>query len=178
MTYHKQAVFYFYRLVSAYEDKAIGHSVTGVVYDSVKNKTFPQFIDHVLKEQTSGQAEHWRPQFLNCNYCNINYDLIGRVETLKKDLEYISYIKILQFTASKNEKFKVNPTGDKTIKKHDTKSEETNEQKITTEEKTIKYFSTLSETQLEKLYQLFRLDFEIFGYSVYPFVLHPNYNKI
>ena len=49
---------------------------------------------------------------------------------------------------------------------------------MTTEEKTIKYFSTLSESQLEKLYQLFRLDFEIFSNSVYPFVLNPNNNKI
>ena len=104
--------------------------------------------------------------------------MIGRVETLKKDLEYISRIKILKFTASKNEKFNVNPTGDKIVKKHDTKSEQTNKQKITTEEKTIKHFSTLSETQLEKLYQLFQLDFEIFGYSVYPFVLNPNHNKV
>ena len=144
----------------------------------MKNKTFPQFIDHVLKEQASGQAEHWRPQFLNCNYCNINYDMIGRVETLNKDLEYISHIKRLQFTASQNEKSKVNPTGDNIIKKDDTKSEQTDKQKVTTEVKAIKYFATLSESQYEKLYQLFRLDFEIFGYSVYPFVLNPNHNKI
>ena len=60
-----------------------------------------------------------------------------------------------------------------------TKSQNNNvQEKRTTEEKTINYFSTLSETQLDKLYQLFRLDFEIFGYSVYPFVLNQNYNKI
>ena len=52
------------------------------------------------------------------------------------------------------------------------------EERKVTEEKTIKYFSTLNKTQLYKLYELFRLDFEIFGYSVYPFVLDPNYNKV
>ena len=104
--------------------------------------------------------------------------MIGRVETLNKDLEYISYIKNLQCTAFKNEKFKVYLTKDEVIKRDVTKSDPTNKQKITTEEKTIKYFSTLSESQLEKSYQLFRLDIEIFSYSVYSFVLNPNNNKI
>ena len=166
-------------MVSAYEDKALGHSATGEIFKSLKNKTFSQFIDHVLKEQSSNQAEHWRPQFLNCNYCNIHYDMIGRVETLYKDLEYISHINNLQFITSKKEKFKVNPSGVKRSNNSETKSQDKNiHEKRTTEEKTIRYFSLLSETQLDKLYKLFRLDFEIFGYSVYPFVLNSNYNKI
>ena len=164
-------IFLTFRLVSAYEDKALGHSATGGVFNSIKNKTFPQYIDHVLNELFTPQSEHWRPQFINCNYCGINYDMIGRVETLKKDLEYISHVTDVQFITSKKEKLKVNQSG---TKSHDQAEAE----RKVTEEKTIKYFSTLSKTQLYKLYQLFRLDFEIFGYSVYPFVLDPNYNKV
>ena len=103
--------------------------------------------------------------------------MIGRVETLKEDLEDISHSKILQFTESKNERFKVNQTGDKIIKNDETTFEETNKQKLM-KEKYIKYIPTLSETQLEKLYQWFRLDFEIFDYSVYPIVLNQNCNTI
>ena len=105
--------------------------------------------------------------------------MIGRVETLYKDLEYISHINNLQFITSKKEKFKVNQSGVKRSNNSEPKSQDKNiHEKTTTEEKTIKYFSSLSETQLDKLYKLFRLDFEIFGYSVYPFVLNSNYNKI
>ena len=105
--------------------------------------------------------------------------MIGRVETLSHDLEYISHINNLQFITSKEDKFKVNPSGNKKSESGAKKSQNNSiQEKRTTEEKTIKYFSTLSEAQLDKLYQLFRLDFEIFGYSVYPFVINQNHNKI
>ena len=81
------------------------------MFNSIKNKTFSQFIDHVLNDIMTPQSEHWRPQFLNCNYCGINYDVIGRIETLNKDLKYISYINDVQFITSKDNKFEVNSSG-------------------------------------------------------------------
>ena len=166
----------YLRLVSAYEDKALGHSVTGIVFQSIRNKTFPQFIDHVLSDIKTPQSEHWRPQFINCNYCGINYDMIGRVETLKKDLEYIAYVNYLKPFTSKEERLTVNPSGVKSSTRIEANSSDnTNEGKPTTDEKTIKYFLTLNSTQLSNLYQLFQLDFELFGYSVYPYVSNPKF---
>ena len=165
--------------MSAYEDKALGHGADGGIFNSLKNKTFSQFIDHVLKDIKTPQSEHWRPQFLNCNYCGINYDMIGRVETLNKDLEYISDINDIQFITSKGDKFEVNPSGgEKSNKKEAISQNDKKKRKTSTEIKTMEYFATLSSTQLNNLYTLFQMDFEIFGYSVYPFVLDPNYNKI
>ena len=110
---------------------------------------------------------------MNCNYCEIKYDMIGRVETFEKDLQYISTVS--NFTSSifpNKVKLQVHPS----IIFLDSKT--TYQSKSTTEEKTIRYFLTLNSTQLNYLYHLYQMDFEIFGYSVYPFVLDPNYNKI
>ena len=71
------------RLVSAYEDKVLGLSENGEIFKGVKNKTFSQFVDHILREWKSHTCnEHWQPQYMHCNYCDIDYDIIGRVETL------------------------------------------------------------------------------------------------
>ena len=165
------------RLASVYEDKALGLNKDGIAFDTLKNKTFPQFIDHVLKEIVSPQSEHWRPQYLNCDYCGIHYDLIGRAETLTRDFQYIAMKKKFSTMSSQEQNFRVNPSGrTKSNSKKVTKN--VHERKITTEEKTMKYFSTLNSTQVENLYKMYHADFEMFGYSVYPFVIESKYNKI
>ena len=112
---------------------------------------------------------------MNCNYCKIHYDMIGRVETFEKDLQYIS-------TTTNNYKLYLSTTNNVKLQVHPSviflDSKSTYQSKTTTEEKTIRYFSTLNSTQLNYLYHLYQMDFEIFGYSVYPFVLNPNYNRI
>ena len=99
---------------------------------------------------------------MNCHYCEIKYDMIGRVETFYKDLNYIASINNFS-TASKS---------------HLMVNAKNSPNTSTTEEKAMKYFSTLNSTQLYKLYNLYRMDFEIFGYHVYPFVLDGNHNNI
>ena len=79
--------------------------------------------------------------------------MIGRVETLSRDLEYISHVNNLQFITSKEDKFKVNPSGRKKSEIDATKSQNNYlQEKRTTEEKTIKYFSTLSDFGKPSIY--------------------------
>jgi hypothetical protein len=33
--------------------------------------------------------EHWRPFYARCSYCDITYNVIGRVETFEEDFRYI-----------------------------------------------------------------------------------------
>ena len=160
------------RLASVYEDKVLGRNRNGQIFSTLKNKTFPEFVDHVLTEIESNQAEHWRPQYLNCNYCGINYDLIGRAETLTRDLQYIATKRKLNtISSSQEENIRVNTSGGSSSR---TKKVQRIVQrpKKTTEEKARDYFSTLNSTQLENLYSMFQADFEMFGYSVYPYVAY------
>ena len=153
------------RLASCYTDKVLGRSQDGKIIKELQrfNTSFSRFVDYVLTDDFSkSKSEHWRPQFLNCHYCEINYDMIGRVETFYEDLKFIALITNLTIANESNLQF------------HKTKLHK----ELTTEDKTIQLFSKLSKTQLEKLYNLYKMDFEVFGYHVYPFVPDPSYNNI
>ena len=157
------------RLVSTFEDKALGHNKNGEVLAIFEDKTFPQFIDYVITDITSPVAEHWRPQYLNCNYCEINYDFIGRTEDLSRDLGYIATKKNLFTLKSKQKNFRLNYSNAASL--ISTKSTKiVKERQLTTEEKTVKYFSTLNSSQLENLYLMFETDLKMFGYYIYPYV--------
>ena len=54
--------------------------------------------------------------------------------------------------------------------------EKSNHEKVTSkqtrkkQERTIDYFSRLNLKQLDDLYNMYKIDFEIFGYAEYPYV--------
>ena len=83
--------------MSAYQDKVLNNDINGL--KQFRNN-FPAFIDHVLesyklskcyqKSNTPcGINVHWRPYNARCLYCDISYDVIGRIETFDEDFKYI-----------------------------------------------------------------------------------------
>merc|ERR1712133_306733 len=61
---------------------------------------FPAFVDLILKEYSRSPCYHkhnspcninvhWRPYNARCLYCDISYDVIGRIETFDEDFKYI-----------------------------------------------------------------------------------------
>ena len=87
--------------MSAYEDKALGLSENGEVFGGIKNKTFPEFIDHILREWKFHSCnEHWRPYYMHCDYCDINYTMIGRMEDMENDLKYLAHKNYPTLTSS------------------------------------------------------------------------------
>ena len=163
---------YIHRLVSAYEDKILGLSENGEIFTNLKNKTFPDFIDFVLHEWESHQCnEHWQPQYMHCDFCEINYDIVGRVETLEEDLKYIAHVNNFTSSLPNNErKFHVHPSGVKRFTATKNIQENMILDSKRKEEKTTKYFSMLTFNQLQALYHLYQIDFEIFGYLQHPYV--------
>ena len=161
-----------YRIVSAYEDKVLGRSENGEIFGGMKNKTFPQFVDHILKEWRGHQCnEHWQPQYMHCDFCEINYDIIGRVESLEDDLNYIAHMN--NFTTLLPEdrnKFHVHPSGGARFSPAPDLSKSDLMKKRKKTEKVIHYFRLLNSSQLNGLYSMYQLDFEIFGYTEKPYV--------
>ena len=92
----------FDRLVSAYYDKIVSQddpSYRGrgkAILANYGAVTFSNFIKYVLSENESYMKcesrcsldVHWRPFYLRCAYCLINYSFIGRMETFAKDVRY------------------------------------------------------------------------------------------
>ena len=65
------------------------------------NASFPAFVNYVLNEYRESGCHkqynhpclsiniHWRPYNARCSYCDIPYNVIGRLETFDEDLRYL-----------------------------------------------------------------------------------------
>ena len=151
-----------FRLVSCYEDKALGLSENGEIFGFLANKSFPQFIDFVCHHGN----EHWDPFYRHCNFCEINYDMIGRMENFNDDLMYIAQKNNFAYLLSnENYKYHLHRSGRPTSSAPDKVISNPNYAG-----KVKQYFSQLSDIQLEKLFVMYKLDFEIFQYDKYKYV--------
>uniref|UniRef100_A0A182WKU9 Carbohydrate sulfotransferase n=1 Tax=Anopheles minimus TaxID=112268 RepID=A0A182WKU9_9DIPT len=157
----------FERLVSAYKDKiqyALPNShhhklgnriiqkyrktVNGKPSTLLKYPTFSEFVNYLLDEVKHPHFEidmHWVPVTHFCTPCFFHYDVIAKFETLEEDQNYLISIGHL----------------DSVIKpqwKNAGKGAHTNDM-------LMKFFSELDTAQIRGLYDYYRFDFELFGYS-------------
>uniref|UniRef100_A0A182QLH1 Carbohydrate sulfotransferase n=1 Tax=Anopheles farauti TaxID=69004 RepID=A0A182QLH1_9DIPT len=157
----------FERLVSAYKDKiqyALPNShhhklgnriiqkyrktVNGKPTTLLKHPTFSEFVNYLLDEIKHPHYEidmHWVPVTHFCTPCFFHYDVIAKFETLEEDQNYLIAIGRL----------------DSVIKpqwKNAGKGAHTNDV-------LLKFFAELDATQIRGLYDYYRFDFELFGYS-------------
>lgn len=143
----------FERLVSAYQDKIVNFigeykrlkSVIGAKFGEVN---FTNFVKYVLSELSSGDIVdvHWRPFVSRCNYCNVDYTIIAKFETFGLDLDHISSMAGVKFSS-----------------KHDHQGGDTS--LVTT-----KLFSQLPRRYGEQLYQVYKMDFEMFDYDPWKYL--------
>ena len=161
----------FERLVSAYKEKVVETSVLDEKAQKdrlkefaffkanpkyrewyEKDHSFPSFIDLVLNEYAQSKHlkfntinGHWAPMSMKCYYCDVTYDVIGRMETFSDDLKYIIKINKLENILLDDKKTRT--TGGSP--KHDA----------------LKYFSKLRKEKVFSLYEMYKMDFELFGYN-------------
>ena len=90
-----------------------------------------------------------RPYINNCHYCYVKYDVIGHLEDSMEDTMYIAMKQNL--TTLLPELIKKN---------HKTKRLQSPQ-----EDRIRHYMSQLNISQKRKLYELYQLDFELFGYD-------------
>uniref|UniRef100_A0A8C5QE01 Carbohydrate sulfotransferase n=1 Tax=Leptobrachium leishanense TaxID=445787 RepID=A0A8C5QE01_9ANUR len=146
------------RLVSAYRDKVVHPTGYYASYlpkaikakyrknkNSTDNVRFDEFVRYVIQNNPKTSDVHWRPVYHLCDPCNIDYDIVGKFETLKQDSDYvlkvigapagIQYPEIKQFNESRT----------------DTKT-------------TKEYFQKLPLHLIQTFIQIYRLDFDLFDY--------------
>ena len=147
----------FVRLVSAFQDKLVDnsdHFYRGV-YNEIKKKygevTFPNFVQMILdkspKKCKSPRSchldKHWKPFVSRCGYCDVPYDVIAKAENFYQDQEFIGRLANVTFQKIESH---VSSGGSTTELAH-------------------KYFSMLDNSTIKKLYKIYKVDFEMFGYS-------------
>ena len=94
------------------------------------------------------------PYYANCAFCDAQFDVIGRMETFKKDVQYI--------LKKANIGWKVRDL-DEILK--NAKINDRVDQDLVTH-----YFKQLDHKTRKKLYDIYKPDFELFGYDGEKFV--------
>jgi hypothetical protein len=157
----------FERLVSAYQDKLAGDNVfyqkaVGIAIIRKYRKepsalslqkghdvTFPEFVDFIVDEWKDGRVPldvHWRPVVDLCHPCSMEYDFIGKFETLDQDVDHL--LQTLNESGLTSQLLK-SPG---------------NTKPKTTATLWSQSMKTLSRKQLNELDNIFMEDFRLFGY--------------
>lgn len=157
----------FERLLSAFRDKLEDPTVQGKKFNeyyynkygrrivmhfrrekitgpSFKYPRFHEFLEFLLSRDLRYYDEHWAPYFMGCSPCHIPYNFIGHFETLYWDMHLLA-----------------NQT--KLVKQWDDPTDYF--QSSTYMEVSKKYYSLVDRDILRKVYQRYKLDFDMFGYS-------------
>ncbi|XP_075215151.1 carbohydrate sulfotransferase 11-like [Lycorma delicatula] len=165
----------FERLLSAYRDKIqyalpntphqkLGNDIIQKYRHTKKSKsakilksrptnnprwpTFPEFVQYLVDVQHKGDSldMHWIPMTEFCTPCQIDFDVIAKFETLQEDQKYL-----------------IDIAGVRNIIKPEWKNPSKGR---VTKELMNNYYSQLTITQMLQLYNIYRFDFELFGYSL------------
>lgn len=116
--------------------------------------SFEEFVYYLVDPQTQREEpfnEHWERVHSLCHPCLIHYDVVGKYETLVQDSRYI-----LKLAGAEGE----------------VKFPATSKSTRTTGDMAAKFFDNISPFYQKKLFNLYRMDFLLFNYSV------PGYLKL
>jgi len=157
----------FERILSAFRDKLEDPSVRGIKFNeyyynkygrrvvmyyrkekitgpSFKYPRFNEFIDFLVDKDIRYADEHWAPFVRECTPCHVNYTFIGHFETLYWDVHLLANKTNLEkLWDDKNDYF----------------------QSSTYDAVSREYYASVDRDQIRKLYQKYKIDFELFGYS-------------
>lgn len=170
----------FARLLSAYRDKLeilikpyyrkLGRAIIKK-YRKKKQKaktgppkasgpTFPEFVQYLIGLHSTPQYEfneHWAPYHKFCSPCAVYFNVIAKVETLAKDSMFV----IQQLGLGHLLSIKV---GERRRKQMRSVMNQSRDGRNTTS--LLKhYYSQLDENLLNKLLEIYGIDFEMFGYD-------------
>jgi len=152
------------RLVSAYRDKFqfakkyayIYNNYAGQVMNTTsagsrtsRRPSFSDFVNYLLRTPVDQYNDHWVPYWLHCHLCEVEYDVIAKMETITEDTDFIA-------NKSGLSNFNISlPWANKKRSKEDV---------------TLDYIKQLSLTQVERLYEIYKPDFEMFDYKIDPYL--------
>lgn len=158
----------FERLLSAYRDKVqkvyLGNHFLKRHMDKLNDEKFNiemdiegfhSFVKYLISRGHDGRwgarQRHWRRYTDVCKVCSIEWNFIGKMETINMDADYVLMDMGVDGLANY-------PKRNKTTR-HDTM---------------IKYYADMGPETIRQLYELYKADFEIFGYEIPLPLLHPH----
>nr|XP_046240794.1 carbohydrate sulfotransferase 11 [Scatophagus argus] len=110
--------------------------------------SFEEFVYYLVDPATQREEpfnEHWERVHSLCHPCLIHYDVVGKYETLEQDSRYVLQLAGVEDQVSF-------PTSSKSTR--------------TTGDMAAQFFQNISPFYQKKLYNLYRMDFLLFNYSM------------
>lgn len=140
---HYDSSKYFQARFGKYIIKKFRKNPTNVSLTKGDDVTFSEFVSYLLSSNPNFYNEHWQKMTDLCHPCLINYDFIGKYETLVEDSNFL-----LRYIGT-NLSFPIlhKPS--------------------TTRSNLKKYYNTLSKSVIYKLYSIYEMDFRLFGYDLF-----------
>ncbi|GJQ81339.1 hypothetical protein Trydic_g20551 [Trypoxylus dichotomus] len=155
----------FERLLSAYRNKFVGDKPSAKYFqtrigryiirkyrknpserdlENGDNVSFREFVNYLIEEGVNDESanEHWRPISQLCQPCLLNYTFIGKYEKFDDDAKLILKMidaPFIQFPQTKSGR---------------------------TADHLRMYFGKLSLDKIKQLYEMYELDFKLFGYDL------------
>ena len=122
------------------------------------------FLDHAIADcrltpdsiDACRLNQHWHPYITRCGYCSVPYTVVGRLETMSEDLYYIGQM-------SRGVKFK--------------KVESNRSGGGSTSRLAKTLFGQIDRGLVMRLYEFYKADFEMFGYTPDAFLELAKVNK-
>lgn len=109
--------------------------------------TIPEFVSYVIDQWAERKDKpldvHWRSMVDLCHPCSIKYDMIGKFETMQKDVDYL-----------------LNQLGEDKISKHFKAY-----QPYATSSLVKEFMQKISQQQWKSLLRIYKDDFKVFGYD-------------
>ena len=136
----------FERILSAFRFK--NWTTTPAIKRFMKEKqtedlSFKLFIEFLVETPVRLFDIHWMPIYLTCKPCLVDYKFIGNTDTMKEDSEKIRKKIGVKRSLPLDH---VQPSGNSKTKIH-------------------KFYSDFDKKLLDKLYNIYEMDFILFGYS-------------
>ena len=117
---------------------------------------FEEFLEYIFLQTRARQLDpHWMPQYDLCRPCQINYDFIGHYETLHQDAQHV--LRLL----SHRRLFNNNTAHSVQFPATDADSRNRNSREFLQ-----KYYSRITAKNLFRLLQLYKKDYEVFGFKI------------
>jgi len=169
----------FVRLVSAYRDKLEKLTEYNVRYhikdaprmtsrrvfnSSVADSpTFPEFVEYLIRTPPNLMDKHWAPYTKVCLPCNQTYSAILKLETLEEDADWLfDKLKVENLREDWDKMASVNKAGGEVGRVHGGPGGKGG---LSSEQLAKMYFSQVNKETVVRLYNKYRVDFEMFDYD-------------
>ncbi|XP_030830282.1 carbohydrate sulfotransferase 11 [Strongylocentrotus purpuratus] len=117
--------------------------------ESGENVTWSEFILYVTHLAVDEFNEHWKPMYQLCDPCQVEYDFVGRVETINEDANYLLK-EVMKLKTSKFPTFSDFATN--------------------SSEYTYAAYGDVTLQQLRLLWDIYKWDFWLFGFDKPDFI--------